>query len=172
MQQPIPLEFLIVSGSEETQQVQTLRPHTTGRVAGRNALVRPGGQSDSHNSGGHNVLHHHNGHASPRDPNPVAITGSNKNGFPMTFTHLGWRGNYSITLWASTFISKKKWLEAIQKQQDEMRDRSTMFETVPFAEDFCRGGNRVNCASPFSTYQPFIPLFSFPVLSFLRSVYF
>lgn len=131
------------------------------RVGGRNALIKPSTQSDGHSSSGH---HHHNGHASPNTANANSLVGSNKNGFPITFIHLGWRG-YTITLWATTYISKKKWLEAIQKQQDELKERSTVFETVPFAEGFCTTGNRVNCAAPFSTYRHlYVLLFLFLVI--------
>jgi RHO1 GDP-GTP exchange protein 1/2 len=79
------------------------------------------------------------------------MAAGNKNGFPITFTHLGWR-RYSITLWASTFISKKMWLENIQKQQDLMNERSRVFEAAPFSGGFFTGSNRVNCATPFSKY--------------------
>ncbi|KAG8818967.1 RHO1 GDP-GTP exchange protein 2, partial [Serendipita sp. 399] len=145
---PIPLEFLVVSAAEETS-TPTLRPATTGRVGGRGTLIRP--QHDTpHSSVGSSAGHHTNGHGSPLSLNSgnSAMAANNKNGFPITFTHLGWRG-YTITLWASTFISKKKWLEHIQKQQDLMRERSNIFETVPFAEGHFTGVNRVNCAAPF-----------------------
>ncbi|CCA74927.1 probable to GDP/GTP exchange factor Rom2p, partial [Serendipita indica DSM 11827] len=139
---PIPLEFLAVSAADDPSQVVTIRPSTHGRGGGRGMLIRP--QHDHTNSahgGGGNT----NGHGSPLSL--TARAGNNPHGFPITFTHLGWRG-YTITLWASTFISKKKWLEHIQKQQDLMKERSNLFETVPFAQDFA-GSNRVNCAAPF-----------------------
>ena len=41
-------------------------------------------------------------------------------------------------------------MDNIQKQQEAMRERSTVFETVPFSEGFFTGANRVNCAAPFS----------------------
>jgi hypothetical protein len=140
---PIPLELLIVSAADEAGSTPTVRPSTTGRVGGKAALHKPGPQHDHHSlssAGGHS------GHLS-LSSNGLGQGG--KNGFPITFTHLGWRG-YSITLWATTFISKKKWLENIQKQQDLMHERSRVFETVPFSEGYFVGGNRVNCAAPFS----------------------
>ncbi|KAG8812401.1 RHO1 GDP-GTP exchange protein 2, partial [Serendipita sp. 401] len=146
---PIPLEFLVVSAAEEGASIPTLRPATTGRAGGKGALIKP--QHDhTHSSVGSSVGHHTNGHGSPLSLTSAStgMAANNKNGFPITFTHLGWRG-YTITLWASTFISKKKWLEHIQKQQDLMRERSNIFETVPFAEGHFTGANRVNCAAPF-----------------------
>ena len=44
-------------------------------------------------------------------------------------------------------------MDNIQKQQEAMRERSTVFETVPFSEGFFTAANRVNCAAPFSEYS-------------------
>ncbi|EMD39301.1 hypothetical protein CERSUDRAFT_104516 [Gelatoporia subvermispora B] len=79
----------------------------------------------------------------------VPIKESSKSGFSITFVHLG-RKYYQITLWASTYVSQRKWVEHIQKQQDLMRERSMVFETVTLSEGFFLGPNRVNCAAPFS----------------------
>ncbi|PVF99839.1 hypothetical protein CPB86DRAFT_702391 [Serendipita vermifera] len=143
---PIPLELLHVSAADESLAVQTIRPSTTGRAGGKAALIKPG--PHEHHSVGSISSTGHNSPLSLGSANNSLIA-SNKNGFPITFTHLGWRG-YSITLWASTFISKKKWMETIQQQQDLMRERSRFFETAPFAEGFFTGSNRVNCAVPFN----------------------
>ncbi|KAG9032105.1 RHO1 GDP-GTP exchange protein 2 [Tulasnella sp. JGI-2019a] len=74
---------------------------------------------------------------------------NNKNGYAITFMHLGRKG-YSMTLWASTVIGRKKWLEAIGKQQDAMRKGSMMFDMMPLSESFFLGQNKVNCAVPFN----------------------
>ncbi|KIM25430.1 hypothetical protein M408DRAFT_331185 [Serendipita vermifera MAFF 305830] len=146
---PIPLEFLHVSAAEEFTNTPTLRPSTTGRTGGKAALIKP--QHDlSHPSLSSNSSHH-SGHSTALSLTSAngSLAANNKNGFPITFTHLGWR-RYSLTLWAPTFISKKMWLENIQKQQDLMNERSRVFETAPFSEGFFTGSNRVNCAAPFS----------------------
>ena len=54
---------------------------------------------------------------------PVVPVRDSKGGFSLTFVHLG-RKYYQITLWASTYVSQRKWVENIQKQQDAMRERS------------------------------------------------
>ncbi|EJF59044.1 CNH-domain-containing protein [Dichomitus squalens LYAD-421 SS1] len=79
---------------------------------------------------------------------PVVPVKDAKGGFSITFVHLG-RKYYQITLWASTYVSQRKWVEHIQKQQDAMRERSNVFETVTINEGFFVGVNRVNCAAPF-----------------------
>ncbi|KAI0738597.1 CNH-domain-containing protein [Daedaleopsis nitida] len=80
---------------------------------------------------------------------PVIPMKDTKGGFSLTFVHLG-RKYYQITLWASTYVSQRKWVEHIQKQQDAMRERSTVFETITLSENFFIGVNRVNCAAPFN----------------------
>ncbi|KAI0664258.1 CNH domain-containing protein [Cubamyces menziesii] len=80
---------------------------------------------------------------------PVIPVKDTKGGFSITFVHLG-RKYYQITLWASTYVSQRKWVEHIQKQQDIMRERSNVFETVTLSEGFFVGVNKVNCAAPFN----------------------
>ncbi|CCM01353.1 uncharacterized protein FIBRA_03403 [Fibroporia radiculosa] len=75
-----------------------------------------------------------------------------KGGFSITFVHLG-RKYYQMTLFASTYVSQRKWVENIQKQQDLMRERSWVFETVTLSEGFFVGPNRVTCAAPFGNSQ-------------------
>ncbi|KAI0091488.1 CNH domain-containing protein [Irpex rosettiformis] len=80
---------------------------------------------------------------------PVIPIKEAKGGYSITFVHLG-RKYYQMTLWASTYVSQRKWVEHITRQQDLMRDRSQFFETVTLSEGFFNGSNRVNCAAPFS----------------------
>ncbi|OJT06723.1 Rho1 guanine nucleotide exchange factor 1 [Trametes pubescens] len=80
---------------------------------------------------------------------PVIPVNNTKGGFSITFVHLG-RKYYQITLWASTYVSQRKWMENIQKQQDAMRERSNVFETLTLNEGFFVGVNKVNCAAPFN----------------------
>ena len=49
-------------------------------------------------------------------------------------------------------MSQRKWVEAITKQQEVMKQRSTVFDTVSISEGFFIGANRVNCAAPFCKY--------------------
>jgi hypothetical protein len=88
---------------------------------------------------------------------PIKVDG--KGDFAITFVHLG-RKFYQITLWASTFVSHRKWLETITKQQDLLRERSMAFDTTTVSEGFFLGTNRVNCAAPFgeSEYKKFRPI--------------
>lgn len=79
---------------------------------------------------------------------PIVPVSNTKGGYSITFVHLGKR-YYAITLWASTYVSQRKWVESILKQQDAMRERSLVFETQTLSENFFVGSVRVNCAAPF-----------------------
>lgn len=85
----------------------------------------------------------------PPAASPAGKSGDSKNGYPITFVHLG-RNGYNATLWASTWVARKKWVENIQKQQERMRERSMIFDTVTLSEGFFNGVNKVNCVAPFS----------------------
>lgn len=78
------------------------------------------------------------------------LKGDNKNGYPITFIYLG-RHGYQLTLWASTWVARKKWIEQIQKQQDKLRENDTFFETEVLNDGFFSGVNKVNCAAPFQS---------------------
>lgn len=81
----------------------------------------------------------------PRAP-PKA---ENKGGFPITFAHLGRKG-YTMVLFASTFVARRKWLENITKQQETLRQRSLVFDTTVLSDHFFVGDTRrVSCAVPF-----------------------
>jgi hypothetical protein len=82
-------------------------------------------------------------------PNAVsAPPKDSKGGFSITVVHLG-RKYYQMTLWASTYVNQRKWVETITKQQEVMKQRSMIFETSTISENFFVGVNRVNSAAPF-----------------------
>jgi RHO1 GDP-GTP exchange protein 1/2 len=124
--QPIPLELLLISANDDANN--TARPQgnrNNKALTKRNSFTK----------------------STPYVPNfPIKVEGK---GFAITFVHLG-RKYYQMTLWASTYVSQRKWVENITKQQDAMRERSTIFETVTLSEGFFVGPNKVNCAAPYS----------------------
>jgi RHO1 GDP-GTP exchange protein 1/2 len=100
----------------------------------------------------------------PNAPVVPPPKGDSKGGFSMTFVHLG-RKYYTMTLYASTYVSQRKWVEHIQKQQDLMRERSLVFYTDTLNEGFFIGPNRVNCAAPYSKCHAILGVIECPVLS-------
>jgi RHO1 GDP-GTP exchange protein 1/2 len=75
-----------------------------------------------------------------------------KGGHSITFVHLG-RKYYQITLWANTYVSQRKWVESITKQQEAMRERSSIFDMTVLNEGFFVGMTKVKCAAPFRKFK-------------------
>ncbi|TFY73666.1 hypothetical protein EWM64_g10346 [Hericium alpestre] len=127
---PIPLELLFIAATDE--HGNTYNPNAA-------TVTRPGRP----------------GKLQPRNsfPYPPAVVakpeGGGKNAFSITFVHLG-RKYYQMTLWASTFVSHRKWVESIVRQQEVMRAHSGFFDMDTLSEGFFTGVNTVTCAVPFS----------------------
>lgn len=68
-------------------------------------------------------------------------------GYPVTFRHLG-KGGYELTLFCSSSIQQQKWMENVDKQQQELRLRSNVFVKVNLSEGFFNAQTRVNCCVP------------------------
>ncbi|GAA6046552.1 hypothetical protein JCM3770_006205 [Rhodotorula araucariae] len=123
---PIPLELLVVAPVDDAVTAR-------GGVARPRSLMARGASSKMLPT-------------TALQPPPGAD--KNKQGFAVTFIHLGRRG-YQITLWASTWTARKKWLEKIEERQNELRERSLVFETLPLTAGYFVGTNRLTCAAPF-----------------------
>ena len=67
--------------------------------------------------------------------------------YPITFKHLG-KGGYELTLYASTQISQQKWMEHIDSQQRNLKDRSNIFTQSILNEGFFSAAMRVTCSVP------------------------
>lgn len=76
---------------------------------------------------------------------------SKKEGFPITFRHLG-KGGYELTLFANTQSARKKWMEYIGEQQLILRKRGDFYNRSILSSNFFSAANRVNCVAPFGTY--------------------
>ncbi|TNY19835.1 CNH-domain-containing protein [Rhodotorula diobovata] len=126
---PIPLELLVVAPVDDAATAR-------GGVVRPRSLMARGSSNKSIP-------------ASASQPPPGAD--KNKQGFAITFIHLGRRG-YQITLWASTWTTRKKWLENIEERQNELRERSLVFETLPLSAGYFVGTNRLTCAAPFADH--------------------
>lgn len=84
----------------------------------------------------------------------VMLTGAPKQdakqGYALTLTRLG-RNGYTLTLWASTYVARQKWMEHIESGQDALRARSNLFSAVPLLSEhfFQSASRRAVCAIPF-----------------------
>ncbi len=87
-----------------------------------------------------------NGLNAPR----AAPTG--KEGFPITFKHLG-KGGYELTLYAMSHIQRRKWMEHIEGQQSKLRERSNFYNKTVLCDGFFNANNRVNCLVPIGMFS-------------------
>ena len=84
-------------------------------------------------------------------PGAKSITTSapgEKQVFPVTFRHLG-KGAYELQLYATTITQRKKFIEKVEEQQRQLRERNSNFYTkTTLSEGFFNVNNRVNCLVP------------------------
>ncbi|KAF8967665.1 CNH domain-containing protein [Flammula alnicola] len=130
---PIPLELLLIDAPPEEPSNGTMRS----QQRKTQALVRKSSFERSRAM------------AMPSVVSAVTIKSDHKGQHWINFIHLG-RKYYNLMLWATSPMSQKKWLEVIYKQQQAMRERSVIFDTVILSEGFFAGPNKVNCAAPYS----------------------
>ncbi|EIW71826.1 hypothetical protein TREMEDRAFT_28347 [Tremella mesenterica DSM 1558] len=121
---PIPLELLVVITPDEH--------YNTGKLSASRARLMPRPSASNKNTTATHV-----------PPKPES-----KHGFSITIVHLGKKG-YTMQLWADTYVSRKKWLEHIDKQQSVLRDRSCVFVPETITEGYFGGLRKVNCVSPY-----------------------
>lgn len=70
-----------------------------------------------------------------------------KDKFSLTFQHLGRRG-YELTLYSTTFIQRKKWMENIETQRAALRAAGTAYKTRVLQSRFFGATMRVTCMAP------------------------
>ncbi|KAI5283335.1 RHO1 GDP-GTP exchange protein 2, partial [Ascosphaera aggregata] len=81
----------------------------------------------------------------PRRP---AAPQASKEGYPITFRHLG-KGGYELTLYATTASQRNRFIELVEGQQRQLRERNSGFCTkMTVCEKFFSAVNRVNCLVP------------------------
>jgi hypothetical protein len=77
---------------------------------------------------------------------------SKKDGFPITFRHLG-KGGYEQTLYANTAGARNKWMEHIGDQQAILRKRGDFYNRSILSNNFFSASNKVNCVAPFGSFS-------------------
>ncbi|KAG7094009.1 hypothetical protein E1B28_007637 [Marasmius oreades] len=130
---PIPLELLHVNCVDDLNNVANGNSATV-RVRQRQGLVKKSSFTREQRH-------------TPVVP-VVNVRPEAKGTFWINFVHLG-RKHYTLTLWANSQLGMRKWTESIWKQQQALRERSMLFDTVALSEGFFTAHNKVNCAAPF-----------------------
>ncbi|KAI4170528.1 MAG: hypothetical protein LQ343_004905 [Gyalolechia ehrenbergii] len=90
--------------------------------------------------------------AAPNNPKAAQNT---KEGFPITFKHIG-KGGYEQTLYATSQIARRKWMENIEGQQSKLRERGNFFTMTVLCENFFSAAHRVNCLVPIDCGRKFV----------------
>ncbi|KAL8699073.1 MAG: hypothetical protein Q9224_001573 [Gallowayella concinna] len=90
--------------------------------------------------------------AAPKQPN--AATNA-KEGFPITFKHIGKVG-FEQTLYATSQIARRKWMENIEGQQNKLRERGNFFTKTILCEHFFSAVHKVNCLVPIDGGRKFV----------------
>lgn len=80
-------------------------------------------------------------------PNNPKAAPNAKEGFPITFKHIG-KGGYEQTLYASSQIARRKWMENIEGQQSKLRERGNFFTKTILCQAFFSAAHKVNCLVP------------------------
>ncbi|KAI8976067.1 CNH domain-containing protein [Pilobolus umbonatus] len=85
-------------------------------------------------------------------PPLVTSTSQNKSGYPISFVHLGREGSGTTTLYASTYASRKKWVDTIERHKHSIMKKLKVFRMVPISDQFFNSFNKVNCAAVYGPY--------------------
>ena len=80
-------------------------------------------------------------------PTGPKTAGGAKEGFPITFRHIG-KGGFDLTLYAVSHIQRRKWMEAIEAQQEKLRSRGDFYTKTILCDNFFTSAHRVNCLVP------------------------
>ena len=116
---PIPLELLIITQMEEViPKLGISKRPSSSLIPGAKAAI-----------------------------NGPKATASGKEGFPITFRHIG-KGGYELTLYASSLIQRRKWMENIEEQQEKLRSRGNFYTKTILCEHFFTSAHKINCLVP------------------------
>ncbi|KAL8843352.1 MAG: hypothetical protein Q9170_000210 [Blastenia crenularia] len=88
-------------------------------------------------------------------PNNPKAAQNAKEGFPITFKHIG-KGGYEQTLYATSQIARRKWMENIEGQQSKLRERGNFFTKTTLCENFFSAAHKVNCLVPMDGGRKFV----------------
>ncbi|CAO3599660.1 unnamed protein product [Absidia cylindrospora] len=130
---PIPIGLLAISLPDQTKRASVILPYGQHKT------------NDSISSIDLTVLSNAANNSSASSP---SATGT-KSGYPISFVHLGRHGASPTTLYASTFTSRRQWVDKIESYRYSVMEKQKVFEVRPINNDFFNGFNKVNCAATF-----------------------
>ncbi|KAI8342756.1 CNH domain-containing protein [Chlamydoabsidia padenii] len=129
---PIPIGLLAISLPDQTKRASVILPYGQHKTNGSISSIDLTALANAPNPNG----------------GPSSGTGT-KSGYPISFVHLGRHGASPTTLYASTFTSRRQWVDKIESYRYSVMEKQKVFEVVPINNDFFNGFNKVNCAATF-----------------------
>ena len=87
-------------------------------------------------------------------PNNPKAPGGAKEGFPITFRHIG-RGGFELALFATSHVSRRKWMEAVEAQQSKLRERGNFYTKSILCDDYFTSAHKINCLVPIGRSSGF-----------------
>ncbi|RCH80372.1 RHO1 GDP-GTP exchange protein 2, partial [Rhizopus azygosporus] len=128
---PIPLALLSISFPDQTKRASTIIP-----------LGRPSNVSSCPTDTVQN-------NATTISSTTSATNHNNKNGYPISFVHLGKQSSGPMTLYAPTLAGRKQWADKIEGQRRALVEKHKVFNVQPINESFFSAFNKVNCIAVF-----------------------
>jgi hypothetical protein len=139
------LALLSISFPDHTKRASTIIP------LGRPSNVSAADFNISTNNNAFNTTNISN--AAPisnSNNNTNSANNNTKNGFPISFVHLGKQSSGGpMTLYATTLASRKQWADKIEGQRKSLVEKHKVFNIQPINESFFSTFNKVNCIAVF-----------------------
>ncbi|KAL9558466.1 hypothetical protein MBANPS3_000884 [Mucor bainieri] len=147
VRKPIPLALLSITFPDLTKRASTIiplgRPSNVSaadiNITSNNALY------DDMDSSVDNYTNNNNNNNNNNNTNNIP-----KNGFPISFVHLGKQNSGGpTTLYATTLTIRKQWADKIEGQRKALVEKHKVFNIKSINESFFSSFNKVNCTAVF-----------------------
>ncbi|ORZ13608.1 hypothetical protein BCR42DRAFT_67188 [Absidia repens] len=130
---PIPIGLLAISLPDQTKRASVILPYGQHKTtSGSISSIDLTALANASNANG-----------------TSSSANGTKSGYPISFVHLGRHGSSPITLYASTFTSRRQWVDKIESYRYSVMEKQKVFQVMPINNDFFNGFNKVNCAATF-----------------------
>ncbi|KAL7312851.1 RHO1 GDP-GTP exchange protein 2, variant 2 [Mucor circinelloides] len=140
---PIPLALLAIALPDQTRRSSSILPYNRSSTG---SFYSTGGSTDFLPS----PLLSYSSSIS------IANSSANaKSGYPISFIHLGRQGSGTITLYASTLASRRKWVDTIERYRQSIMEKLKVFQMTGISDQFFSTFNKVHCAAVYSSYLIF-----------------
>lgn len=148
VRKPIPLALLSITFPDLTKRASTIIP-----------LGRPSNVSTADINITNNNTLYDDIDSTTNNNNAIDYTNNThnnipKNGFPISFVHLGKQSSGGpTTLYATTLSIRKQWADKIEGQRKALVEKHKVFNIKSINESFFSSFNKVNCTAVFGMFS-------------------